>query len=239
MQTILIGDYVRSATTGAAADTPYGDLAEYDLAVFLARWPQLHKEALDRVGEERIHPSAFIHPTAIVGDDVIVGPGVRIHEFTTVRKGSFLAAGVSVGFNCEVTACFVGEGAVLGHRIGINRTIVGAEAHLSASVTVAAINMSDDMTRPDRDVFMRTAQEVYRCGTTQFGALIGDRVQTGNNISLGPGVVIGRCSRINSGVTLAARVVREPSTITAPHTSEAQIHRRRSLMSQVLPQSKT
>ncbi|ORT60076.1 transferase [Streptomyces sp. CB03238] len=227
MSTIVIGDYVRSATMGRAANTPYGDLAEYDLARFLTAWPRIHREALGRIGQERIHPSAFIHPTAIIGEDVIIGPDVHIHEFTTVRKGSFLAAGARIGFNCEVTACYVGEGAVLGHRIGVNRTIVGAEAHLSASVTVAAINMSDDMTSPDREIFLRTQRGLYRCGTRQFGAPIGDNVQTGNNISLGPGVAIGRRTRINSGVTLAARAVPGDSIITAPHTADAHIRRRR------------
>nr|WP_274536137.1 hypothetical protein [Streptomyces sp. CB03234] len=56
---------------------------------------------------------------------------------------------------------------------------------------------------------------------------MGDNVQTGNNISLGPGVAVGRRTCINSGVTLAARAVPEDSTITAPHTADARIRRRR------------
>ncbi|MFD7259963.1 hypothetical protein [Streptomyces sp. NPDC059874] len=61
----------------------------------------------------------------------------------------------------------------------------------------------------------------------QFGALIGDHTQTGNNISLGPGVAIGRHTRINSGVTLAIRTVPDHSVVTAPHTGEAKVHSRR------------
>ncbi|MDQ0941548.1 NDP-sugar pyrophosphorylase family protein [Streptomyces sp. V1I1] len=81
---------------------------------------------------------------------MIIGPHVKVHEFTTVRHRAVLAAGVSVGFNCEVTHAYVGEGSVLGHRIGINRTIVGAGVHLSSSITVAAINLCEDMRHPDR-----------------------------------------------------------------------------------------
>ncbi|WP_330335458.1 transferase (plasmid) [Streptomyces sp. NBC_00536] len=228
MERITLGNYVTGPTEGAIATTPYGGLETFELAEFLAQWTGLQREALVRLGEERrIHPSAFIHPTAIIGDDVIIGPDVKVHEFSTVRKGSILCAGARVGFNCEVTATFVGESAVLGHRIGVNRTILGARTHLSANVTVAAINMTTDMRTPDREVIMRTASGLYRSGTTRFGALIGDDTQTGTNIGIGPGVAIGRRCQITSGVTLAIRTVPNDCTVTAPHSAEATVRRRR------------
>ncbi|MEU9254874.1 transferase [Streptomyces sp. NPDC048270] len=226
MTALLLGDYISAPTRGALSATPYGSLDTYDLADFLARWPELHRQALDALGEAgagRIHPTAFVHPQAIVGDDVIIGADARVFEFSTVRKGSVVCAGASVGFNCEVTAALIGEDAVLGHRIGVNRTLVGARAHLSAGVTVAAINMCRDMHRPDREVIIRTATGIYRCGTPQFGAVIGDDTQTGNSISLGPGAAMGRHTRIYSGVTLAARTVPPHSIVTTPHTAQASI----------------
>ncbi|MFF4668672.1 transferase [Streptomyces sp. NPDC001279] len=228
MDPIILGDYITAPVRGAIATTAYGDLQKFGLADFLAQWRGLQCETLTMLGEEqRIHPSAYIHPTAIVGDDVIIGQDVKVHEFTTVRKGSILCAGSQVGFNCEVTAAFVGEEAVLGHRIGVNRTLIGARAHLSASVTVAAINMTTDMRKPDREVIIRTDLGLYRCGTTQFGAVIGDDTQTGNNISIGPGVVIGRRCQITSGVALAIRAIPKDCTVTAPHAMEADVRRRR------------
>ncbi|QGV80945.1 transferase [Streptomyces ficellus] len=228
MARIVLGDYVAAPTRGAIATTTYQALETFELADFLAQWPGLQREALVLLGEEqRIHPSAHIHPTSIIGDDVIIGPDVKVHEFTTVRKGSILCAGARVGFNCEVTAAFVGEDAVLGHRIGINRTILGARTHLSADITVAAINMTTDMRTPDREVIMRTPTGLYRSGTTQFGAVIGDDTQTGNNISIGPGVAIGRRCQITSGVTLAIRAVPDDCTVTAPYAAETSVRRRR------------
>ncbi|MEN8651699.1 transferase [Streptomyces sp. 21So2-11] len=225
MPSLHLGDFISSATCGSLSGTPYGALEQYELVDFLAAWTELHREAL-AVLPERIHPTAFIHPSAIVGDDVIVGANVRIHEFSTVRKGAVLCAGASVGFNCEVTKSYVGENAVLGHRIGINHTLIGTDAHLSAGVSIAAIAMSDDMRNPDREVIMRRPGGIYRCGTAQFGALIGDRVQTGSGIGLGPGVAIGRDSQILSGVTLAARVLAHHSVVSAPHTADAHVRSR-------------
>ncbi|MFJ4781314.1 transferase [Streptomyces sp. NPDC088762] len=227
MTPLLLGDYVSAPARGSLPGTPYGSLDTYDLADFLACWPELHRQALAALGDAgRIHPTAFVHPQAVVGDDVIIGAGAKVFEFSTVRKGSVVCAGASVGFNCEVTAAFIGEDAVLGHRIGVNRTIVGARAHLSAGVTVAAIAMCRDMRTPDREVILRTETGLYRCGTTRFGAVIGDDTQTGNTISLGPGVAIGRHTRLNSGVTLAARTLPADSVATAPHTAETRVRYR-------------
>ncbi|MEV8016907.1 transferase [Streptomyces sp. NPDC086554] len=227
MPTIKLGDYLTTRADHDLHHTPYSHLAEYELADFLTDWDDLHHQALAHL-PHRIHPTAQIHRTAIIGDDVIIGPRVQVWEFSTVRAGSVLCADVSIGFNCEVTKAFIGHGSVLGHRIGVNRTLVGADVHLSAGVTVAAISMwSPDMRRPERDIILRTPEGLYRCGTPQFGALIGDRVQTGNNISLGPGIAVGRYCRIASGVTVAARAIPAHHTVSAPHTADVHVRRQR------------
>ncbi|MFI1962892.1 transferase [Streptomyces pathocidini] len=227
MPTLKLGDFLSAPASGDLLDTPYGQLGTYELAEFLADWDHLHHQAVAQCSH-RVHPTARIHPTAIIGNDVIIGPHAQVWEFSTVRAGSVLCAGASIGFNCEVTKAVIGEGAMLGHRIGVNRTLVGAAAHLSANVTVAAISMrSPDLRHPEDEVFLRTADGLYRCGTPRFGALIGDGVQTGNNISLGPGVAIGRGCRITSGVTLAARAVPAHSTVGAPHVSDVRVRRQR------------
>ncbi|UNS97082.1 transferase [Streptomyces tubbatahanensis] len=227
MSRLRIGDYVTTPSSGLLADTPYAGLEETDLADFLAGWEEWHRLALE-VLPHRIHPTAEIHRTALIGDDVIIGPGVRVWEFSTVRAGSVLGAGVTVGFNCEVTRAFVGDGTVLGHRIGLNRTIVGSGAHLSANVTAAAISLwSTHLSRPEREIRFRVPGGIYRCGTPRFGVLLGDGVQTGNNISLGPGLAVGRGCRIASGVTLAGRTLPDRSIVTAPHTAETHVRRGR------------
>ncbi|KOT87235.1 transferase [Streptomyces sp. NRRL F-5755] len=224
MPQLILGDYLSAPRTGHLAHGPYGQLEKADLAEFLRHWTGLHRQALTGL-RDRIHPTAQIHPSAIIGDDVIIGPHARVHEFSTVRDASVLCAGARVGFNCEVTRCFLGEHAVLGHRIGINRTLVGADAHLSATLTVAAISLwNTDLRHPDREIIFRVPDGLYRYGTPRFGGILGDRCQTGNNISLGPGIIaIGPRCRIASGVTLAGRAVPADSIIAAPHTADTQV----------------
>ncbi len=157
-------DFVSGPCRGPLRGTPYGELRTYELAPFLAAWPDLHRAALAAL-PCRIDPTAFIDPTAVIGDDVVIGPNARVHEFTTVRKGSVLCADVVIGFNCEVTRAFIGDGAVLGHRVSVNRSLVGADAHLSANVITPAIHLCRDMRRPDREVLIRLPGGLYGCGT--------------------------------------------------------------------------
>ncbi|MFB6616927.1 hypothetical protein ACIGFK_34160 [Streptomyces sp. NPDC085524] len=71
---LLLGDYISAPTRGPISSTPYGSLDTHDLADFLARWPELHRQALAALGGAgRIHPTAFVHPQALVGDDVTPG----------------------------------------------------------------------------------------------------------------------------------------------------------------------
>ncbi|MFD7667456.1 hypothetical protein [Streptomyces sp. NPDC059788] len=64
---------------------------------------------------------------------------------------------------------------------------------------------------------------LYRCGTARFGGILGDGCQTGNTISLGPGIAIGPRCRIASGATLTGGTVPADSIITAPHTADTRI----------------
>ncbi|WP_063738122.1 MULTISPECIES: transferase [unclassified Streptomyces] len=207
---LRLGSYLTNPTHSALADTPYARLAAGDLAEWLTAWPDLHAQALKTI-PHRIHPSARIHPTAIIGDDVIIGAGARVWEFSTVRGHTLLAPGARVGFNCEITNTYLGAGTVLGHRIGLNRTLVGDQAHLSADVMAAAIHLTADMTRPGRDTFLRLPDGIYPCRTPRFGALIGDRVQTGSRFTLGPGTAIGRACHIHSHTVIG------PTTVIPDH----------------------
>ncbi|MQY14245.1 UDP-3-O-(3-hydroxymyristoyl)glucosamine N-acyltransferase [Streptomyces sp. RB5] len=227
MPTLPLSDYISGPRSGALAFTPYGRITDLDLAAFLAGWDGIHATTLRQI-PCRIDPTAQVHPNAIIGDDVIIGPRVRVHEYSTVRSGTVLCADVSVGFNCEVTKAFIGEGTVLGHRISLGRAIVGSNAHLSANVTAAAISMwSPDMRRPDREIIIRVPNGIYRCGTPKFSALIGDRVQTGCPVYLGPGAAIGRDCRLTGGVTLAGRAIPADHTVSAPQAGEVSVRKRR------------
>ncbi|MFC8878561.1 LbetaH domain-containing protein [Streptomyces ardesiacus] len=71
----------------------------------------------------------------------------------------------------------------------------------------AALHLTTDMTHPSRDTFLRLPDGICPCRTPRFGALIGDRVQTGSRITLGPGTAIGRGCLIHSHTAVSPTVV--------------------------------
>lgn len=227
-ESIRIGDYVLPPAASGLDATGYAKIGDVELSDFLTRWDALHDDAL-QVVPERIHPTAQIHPTAIIGEDVIIGPGVRVHEFSTVRKRSVLAAGVSVGFGCEVTHSFVGENTVLGHQVGVGHSIIGTDAHLSANLVIAAISLWNyDMRVPVEEIALHGPgdEPPYRCTTSQFGGLIGDHVQTGSMITLGPGIAVGRHSTIAASVCMGSTIV-PPASVVRSSSPEVIIEPRR------------
>ncbi|MGV9254570.1 transferase [Streptomyces sp. NPDC003697] len=161
---------------------------------------------------ERKRPA--MGPTAIIGGGVIIGSEAKVWEFTTIRGHTLIESGASIGFNCEVTNAYVGADSVLGHRIGINRTLLGRGVRLSANVAVAAIHLTGNMTC---EVILRLPDGHYRCRTARFGAVIGDHTQTGINITIGLGAAVGRHCQINSHAAIGPiHVIPTHHLITPP-----------------------
>jgi UDP-3-O-[3-hydroxymyristoyl] glucosamine N-acyltransferase len=154
-----------------------------------------------------------VHPTAIIGDDVLIGPDVTVHEYSTVRDGSILSRGVTVGHNCEVIRSVLAEGVSLAHRISLGRTIVGPGSHLGARILVASVHLwCQDMRAPDREISVRLPDgTTYGCGTPKFGAVLGDHCRVAPGVFMGPGTLIGPDSVVYGGVHL-------PGAIVPPHT---------------------
>ncbi|MFJ9648893.1 hypothetical protein [Streptomyces sp. NPDC101206] len=123
---------------------------------------------------------------------------------------------MSVGFGCEVTHAFVGEDTVLGHQVGIGHCIIGTDAHLSANLVIAAISLCNyDMRVPVKEIVLHgpVDEPAYRCTTSQFGGLIGDHVQTGSMITIGPGTAVGRHSAIAASVCMGSSIVPAASVV--------------------------
>ncbi|MFD8417642.1 hypothetical protein ACFV2Q_38955 [Streptomyces sp. NPDC059650] len=56
-------------------------------------------------------------------------------------------------------------------------------------------------------------EPAYRRTTSQFGGLIGDHVQTGSMITLGPGIAVGRHSTIAASVCMGSSIVPAASVV--------------------------
>jgi NDP-sugar pyrophosphorylase family protein len=174
-----------------------------------------------RSAGERLHPTAEISPHAVVADDVIVGPNCQIHEFSTVRGGTILGAGVEIGHGCEITRSVVASRARLAHRVVLADAIVGRRTHLAAAVIVGSVHLWNvDMARPDRQIVVQLDSGAsYACGQVKFGGVFGDRVRVGMGALLGPGLIVGADAVLYPGLTVSeqiipARSVARPTPVT-------------------------
>ncbi|MDP9120874.1 MAG: glucose-1-phosphate thymidylyltransferase [Acidobacteriota bacterium] len=150
--------------------------------------PEVHL-AGDRIvilSGTRIHPNVVIEGPAWIGHDVEIRPGAYI------RGGVWIGDGAIVGASTEIKRAILLPGARAPHLNYVGDSILGAGANLGAGTILS--NFRHDGTE-------------VRIGATptgrrKLGAVLGDRVLTGCNCVLHPGVLVGAHTQIYPGVQL-------------------------------------
>lgn len=144
------------------------------------------------------------HASRIVGP-AYIGQGVTIGDFCLIRSSS-LETAVLVGAHSEVSRSIMMPNSSI-HRGFVGDSIIGHHTKLGAGFVTAN-------KRFDRQpVMVEVKGKLVTSGRTAFGALIGDQVQVGTNVSTMPGVCIGSRSSILPGTIVKRNL---------PHNSQAQ-----------------
>jgi NDP-sugar pyrophosphorylase family protein len=141
------------------------------------------KDALLRSG-------AYIEGPAVIGEGCDVGPNCYI------RAGTCLGRGVRIGNGCEVKNSIVMDGTHAAHLSYIGDSLIGSDCNLGAGTITA--NLRFDGT----DIEVSVRGERMSSGSRKLGVIMGHGVQTGVNVSLHPGVVVGSGSWIAPGITV-------------------------------------
>ena len=138
----------------------------------------------------RIRSGAYIEGPAIIGEDSDIGPNCYIRPSTSIGSG------VRIGNACEVKNSIVMDGTHIAHLSYVGDSIIGENCNLGAGTITANIRFDE------RHISVNIKGERIDSGRRKLGALIGDDVQTGINVSLMPGVKIGPGAWIAPGMTL-------------------------------------
>ena len=149
----------------------------------------------------RIQPGALIEGPIRIGRDVLIRTGAYL------RGGNWLGDGCVVGANTEVKRAIFLEGAKAPHLNYVGDSVLGAGVNLGAGTVLS--NFRHD----GREISIRVGLEAIPSGRRKLGAILGDRVLTGCNCVLHPGVVVGRGSQIYPGVQLRSGVYSADSLI--------------------------
>jgi UDP-N-acetylglucosamine diphosphorylase / glucose-1-phosphate thymidylyltransferase / UDP-N-acetylgalactosamine diphosphorylase / glucosamine-1-phosphate N-acetyltransferase / galactosamine-1-phosphate N-acetyltransferase len=138
----------------------------------------------------------------------LIGP-VRVEKDARIRSGAyiegpcFIDEGADIGPNCYLRpATYIGQHARIGNAVEIKNSIVMNQTHighlsyvgdsiLGEACNLGAGTITANLRLDDAVVKMRVKGEVVDTGRRKLGAVLGDGVKTGINVSLMPGIKIG------------------------------------------------
>jgi UDP-N-acetylglucosamine diphosphorylase/glucosamine-1-phosphate N-acetyltransferase len=164
--------------------------------------------------KRNISPQTIISPTAIIKGDVFVEEGVRVLENAVIRgpcyigrdslignnalirDSSHIGAGCVVGYSTEIKHCYIGDRCWF-HKNFVGDSIVGNDCNFGAGTITANLRLDE------KNVSVNVGKEHIDTGLNKLGALVGNGVRTGINVSLMPGVIIGAGCFVGPHVCLA------------------------------------
>jgi bifunctional UDP-N-acetylglucosamine pyrophosphorylase/glucosamine-1-phosphate N-acetyltransferase len=152
-------------------------------------------ESAEIVGDVIIEEESKIHEGAVIKGPVYIGKNVTVGNNTVVRDHVALERGVTIGANTEVKNSVFQPGSSL-HSEYFGDSIVGRDTKIGAGTITANRKFRKDGARPEIDSELIGKDYKENTGRTFMGAVIGDNVDIGVNVSLMPGVQIGSDAKI-------------------------------------------
>ncbi|WP_339137961.1 MAG: hypothetical protein WGN25_07190 [Candidatus Electrothrix sp. GW3-4] len=168
-------------------------------------WNDVGKGKLSVMRDGQLLPGASVimAGAVILGQEIQLGKGVLIEsgalikgpavigDYTEIRQGAYLRGYCLTGKRCvighatEVKHSIFLNDAKAGHFAYLGDSILGNEANLGAGTKFANLRFLPG------NVQVRTDKGLLDTGLRKFGAILGDRAQTGCNSVTNPGTLIG------------------------------------------------
>ncbi len=155
---------------------------------------------VDIVGPVVIEKRAFIKTgtriegPVFIGKDAVVGPNAYI------REGSVMREGCKIGHSVEVKNSVIGEKSRVSHLSYIGDSILGERCSLGAGTITANLRFDG------KKVNSKAKGKIVNTRRRKFGCALGEGVKTGINVSLMPGVLIGKDAVIHPHMKVSRNV---------------------------------
>ena len=141
-----------------------------------------------------VKSGSYIEGPVYIGEGAVVGPNAYL------RPGTSLGRKVKVGAGCEVKNSIVMDEAKIPHLSYVGDSVLGQGVSLGAGTITANLKFNDS------NVESRVKGRLVDSGQRKLGAIFGDGVKTGINVSIFPGVKIGAEAWIGPGAIVRADV---------------------------------
>jgi len=162
--------------------------------------------------EGNIEPGVFLKDPIVIGENtlvrsgsyitgpVIIGKNCEIGPHCYIRPGTVIGDGCHIGASVEIKNSIIMSGSKVPHLSYVGDSIIGHNCNLGAGTKIANLRL-------DKQEISVNGINTHR---RKLGAILGDNVQTGINVSINTGTLIGNDSMIGPGVFV--------SGVIAPHT---------------------
>jgi UDP-N-acetylglucosamine diphosphorylase/glucosamine-1-phosphate N-acetyltransferase len=134
-----------------------------------------------------VKAGSYLEGPVHVGKNCQVGPNSYLRPFSS------LGDDVKVGAGCEIKNSIVMKDSRIPHLSYVGDSILGEGCHLGAGTITANLRFDE------AEVKTKVHGAWVNSGRKKLGAILGDKVQTGINVSLFPGVKIGQGAWVGPG----------------------------------------
>lgn len=143
--------------------------------------PQAH---LENAEEIVVCEGAVIEPFAFVQGPCYIGPGASVRHGAYVRGSVYAGAGAVIGHTSEVKGSILLPQAKAAHFAYVGDSILGADCNLGAGTKLANLRFDHGQ------ITLRVGDGNIESGLKKFGAILGNRAQTGCNSVTNPGTIL-------------------------------------------------
>ncbi len=147
----------------------------------------------------RVFENAVIKGPAYIGTDAVIGNNSLVRDHVALEKDS------TVGANTEIKNSVMQPSSSI-HSGFIGDSIIGRDTHIGAETVIANREFRDNGERPEIESDLIGKDYSKDSGRNFLGAIIGDNVDIGVNVSIMPGVQIGSDAKIGPGTIVKENV---------------------------------
>lgn len=137
-----------------------------------------------------IKSGSYVEGPIYIGKESRVGPNARIRPSTSIGDN------VAVGTSCEVKNSIIMNGTNVPHLSYIGDSIIGENCNIAAGTITANIRLDEKV------LSLEVKGRLQNTGRKKLGVIMGDRVQTGINANIMPGVRLGSGAYIGPGTVI-------------------------------------
>jgi NDP-sugar pyrophosphorylase family protein len=148
---------------------------------------------------------ASVEPGAYILGPAYIGAGAKVLHGAYVRENVVLLPGSALGHASEAKNSLFLPGAHAPHFAYVGDSILGHRVNLGAGTKLSnlgVLSMKDPKTGKRPTIKLVIDEATFDTGLAKFGAILGDEAQTGCNVVLNPGCVLGRRTLVYANTSL-------------------------------------